>query len=161
MLDASNRDQPSPGTQTIVVSGDGKALRFLRVTATKLRERVRVMRKNVLGGGPSVEKSEKEALRFYRRKLEQLARRTDELHTQRDMKQAEYNVALDATLKSSDAQERDQAARDANRLRRCGVPHAGLKSQTSSRKRLGKKLVFSTVWGVFSRVLEVVQQRFE
>jgi len=39
LLDATVKDQPNPKTQTIVVSGDGKPVRFLRVTATKLRER--------------------------------------------------------------------------------------------------------------------------
>jgi hypothetical protein len=39
LFDATDKDQPNPKTQTIVVSGDGKPLRFLRVTATKLRER--------------------------------------------------------------------------------------------------------------------------
>ena len=39
LLNATDEDQPNPKTQTIVVSGDGKPVRFLRVTATKLRER--------------------------------------------------------------------------------------------------------------------------
>ncbi len=39
LLDANDKDQPNPKSQTIVISGDGKPVRFLRVTATKLRER--------------------------------------------------------------------------------------------------------------------------
>ncbi len=39
LLDATEEDQPNPKKRTIVVSGDGKPLRFLRVTATKLAER--------------------------------------------------------------------------------------------------------------------------
>lgn len=37
--DATQADQPNPGTDSIVVSGDGNAFRYLRITATKLRER--------------------------------------------------------------------------------------------------------------------------
>ncbi len=39
LLDATGEDQPNPNTQTIVVPGDGQPIRFLRITATKLRER--------------------------------------------------------------------------------------------------------------------------
>ena len=39
LLDATDKDQPNPKTKTVVVSGDGKPIRFLRVVATKLRER--------------------------------------------------------------------------------------------------------------------------
>ncbi|MDF1858966.1 MAG: DUF1553 domain-containing protein [Verrucomicrobiales bacterium] len=39
LLDATGEDQPNPGTNTIVLNGDGNSFRFLRITATKLRER--------------------------------------------------------------------------------------------------------------------------
>lgn len=39
LFDATDKDQPNPKTQTIVISGDGQPFRYLRVTATKLRER--------------------------------------------------------------------------------------------------------------------------
>ncbi len=37
--DASDQDQPNPGTQTIVIDTNGLPFRYLRVTATKLSER--------------------------------------------------------------------------------------------------------------------------
>lgn len=39
LSDATGKDQPNPGTRTIVVDGDGSPFRFVRITATKLRER--------------------------------------------------------------------------------------------------------------------------
>lgn len=86
------------------------------LTASKLRERVRQMRRLVLGGGPAVAASEKEALRFYRRKIDELARRADELRTERDLKQAEYDLALDTTLNAKSESERQDAAKQAKRL---------------------------------------------
>lgn len=126
-------DLPAPATGAKAEPAREDSL----LTAAKLRERVKTMRKNVLGGGPAVEESEKEALRFYRRKLEQLARRTDDLHVQRDMKEAEYNVALDATLKSGDPGERKQAARDANRLR---TEVRGIDADIAAMERQGESL---------------------
>jgi hypothetical protein len=87
------------------------------LTSTRLRGNVREMRKQVLGGGPAVVKSEKEALRFYRGKIQEMARRADDLRTQRDSKDAEYRVALDTTLTSEDPTERADAAREAQRLK--------------------------------------------
>ena len=87
------------------------------LTATRLRERVRTMRKDVLVGGPAVVRSEKEALKFYRKKLNELARRADELRTNRDVKESEYDLALDTTLNAKDEAERQQAARQASVLR--------------------------------------------
>jgi len=87
------------------------------LTATKLREKVRTTRRNILAGGPAVEKSEKEALRFYRRKINSLARQTEELRTKHAMKQAEYEIALETTLKAEDPAERAGAAREASKLR--------------------------------------------
>lgn len=39
LLDATKGDQPNPGAKTLVVEGDGKPFRYVRLTATKLRER--------------------------------------------------------------------------------------------------------------------------
>jgi mono/diheme cytochrome c family protein len=39
LFDASDQDRANPRTQTVVINGDGQPARFLRVTATKLRER--------------------------------------------------------------------------------------------------------------------------
>ena len=87
------------------------------LSSTELRNKVRNMRKQVLGGGPAVMGSEKEALKFYRGKIQEMARRADDLRTQRDSKDAEYRVALDTTLNSKDASERADAARTARRLK--------------------------------------------
>lgn len=87
------------------------------LTATKLREKVRTTRRNILAGGPAVEKSEKEALRFYRRKINALARQTEEVRTNHAMKQAEYEIALESTLKAESDSERAGAAREASKLR--------------------------------------------
>lgn len=87
------------------------------ISSTALRNKVRNMRKQVLGGGVAVMKSEKAALKFYRGKIQEMARRADDLRTQRDSKDAEYRVALDTTLKSEDPGERADAARTARRLK--------------------------------------------
>lgn len=102
----AKKEEPKPGD-------DESAL----LTATKLRGNVRTMRKHVLAGGPAVQKSEKEALRFYRKKINELARQTEELRTKRAMKEAEYEIALETTLKAEDAGERADAARQASKLR--------------------------------------------
>jgi prefoldin subunit 5 len=107
------------------------------LTATKLRERVRQMRRLVLGGGPAVEKSEKEALRFYRRKIDELARRADELRTERDLKQAEYDLALDATLNANSESERQDAAKQAKRL---GDEMRGIDLEIAGLERQGDAL---------------------
>ena len=86
--------------------------------AVELRGRVREMRRSVIGGGPAVEKAEKEALGFYRRKISRNASRVDELRTQRDAKDAEYRLALDATLEANDKATSDAAARRASALRK-------------------------------------------
>ncbi|WP_197439920.1 DUF1549 domain-containing protein [Calycomorphotria hydatis] len=39
LKDGTSADQENPGTSTIVINGDGNRFRYLRVTATKLRER--------------------------------------------------------------------------------------------------------------------------
>ncbi len=39
LFDGTKNDQPNPKSGTVLVSGDGKTFRFLRVTATKLGER--------------------------------------------------------------------------------------------------------------------------
>lgn len=39
LRDATGKDQPNPGSDTITIDGDGNAFRFLRVTAMKLAER--------------------------------------------------------------------------------------------------------------------------
>ena len=87
------------------------------LTASSMRDRVRTMRKNVLVGGPAVVRSEKEALKFYRKKVNEVARRTDELRTQRDVKESEYDLALDTTLKAANDEEQQAAARTASKLR--------------------------------------------
>jgi len=85
--------------------------------AVELKIRVRKMRESVLGGGPAVEKAEREALAFYRRKIQENARRVDDLRTTQDAKEAEYHLALDATLGADSAEARDSAARLAASLR--------------------------------------------
>jgi len=87
------------------------------LTAVDLRGRVRDMRKTVLGGGPGVAKAEREALVFYRRKIQQNLRDGDELRTTRDAKEAEYQVALDSTLRAGGSDQRNQAASRAAGLR--------------------------------------------
>jgi len=104
---------PAPEGETAKETKDDSSL----LTSTRLRGNVRDMRKQVLGGGPAVVNSEKEALRFYRGKIQEVARRADDLRTQRDSKDAEYRVALDTTLTSEDASERAEAAREAQRLK--------------------------------------------
>lgn len=39
LFDATDKDQPNPSTSTIVINGDGKPIRFLRLTTTALAER--------------------------------------------------------------------------------------------------------------------------
>ncbi|MEX2580667.1 MAG: DUF1553 domain-containing protein [Verrucomicrobiales bacterium] len=39
LLDATEKDQPNPGTRAVSTDGDGRPFRYLRLTATKLRER--------------------------------------------------------------------------------------------------------------------------
>jgi len=115
-LAAAEGDQPPPpasGDEATAPQEEDSSL----LTSTKLRGKVRDMRKQVLGGGPAVVRSEKEALKFYRGKIQEMARRADDLRTQRDSKDAEYRVALDTTLKSDDPAERADAAREAQRLK--------------------------------------------
>ena len=88
------------------------------VQAAELKAKVREMRKSVLGGGPSVENAEREALAFYRRKVQQTAIKIDELRTERDVKDAEYRLALDASLSAEDAKTEDASVRRAGRLKR-------------------------------------------
>ena len=90
--------EPAPKEETAAELDDD-----VLITASNLRGRVRDMRKTVLGGGPAVEKAEREALSFYRRKVQQNLRRIDELRTTHDAKDAEYQLALDATLQAQDA----------------------------------------------------------
>ena len=105
--------QPREGAEKKAPAEEESSL----LTATKLREKVRTTRRNILAGGPAVEKSEKEALRFYRRKINALARQTEELRTNHAMKQAEYEIALESTLKAETPGERASAAREASKLR--------------------------------------------
>ena len=107
------------------------------LTSTHLRGKVRNMRKQVLGGGPAVVSSEKEALKFYRGKIQEMARRADDLRTQRDSKDAEYRVALDTTLQSDDPTERCEAAREAQRLK---SEIRGLDSEVASMDKRGEAL---------------------
>lgn len=87
------------------------------IEAVELRGKVRDMRRSVLGGGPAVEKAEREALSFYRKKISQNARRIDELRTQRDAKDAEYRLALDSTLEAKNKETSEASARKAATLR--------------------------------------------
>ena len=88
--DAAPIEEP-PKTEAIEEPADDGAL----LRAVDLREKVRNMRRSVLGGGPAVEEAEREALVFYRRKIQETASRIDELRTDRDAKDAEYRLALD------------------------------------------------------------------
>ncbi|MEN8148594.1 MAG: hypothetical protein ABFS86_02155 [Planctomycetota bacterium] len=83
----------------------------------ELRRKVRAMRRSVLGGGPAVEDAEREALVFYRKKIQEIASRIDGLRTDRDAKDAEYRLALDLTLEAEDADEGEAAARRAASLK--------------------------------------------
>ena len=112
------------------------------VAAAELRARVREMRRSVLGGGPSVEKAEREALAFYRRKVQKTAMKIDELRTDRDVKDAEYRLALDASLSAEDAQSEDVAVRRAGRLKRdIGEFDAEIAELNRQRTRLGNAVV--------------------
>jgi len=82
-----------------------------------LRTRVRAMRRSVLGGGPAVENAEKEALAFYRKKIHQTSARIDGIRTDRDVKDAEYRLALDFTLEARNPGEGEVAARRAAALK--------------------------------------------
>ncbi|MHC4953270.1 MAG: hypothetical protein ACYTGZ_05220 [Planctomycetota bacterium] len=117
LLGAESDEAPAKPTSEAKENEGGDEDPSALLNAAKLRDRVRGMRKQVLGGGPAVVKSESEALRFYRGKIHEMARRADELRTQRDSKEAEYRVALDTTLKSEDPAERAEAAREAQQLR--------------------------------------------
>ena len=119
------------------------------LTASKLRGRVRDMRKQVLGGGPAVQNSEKEALRFYRGKIQEMGRQADDLRTQRDSKDAEYQVALETTLQSDDPSERAEAARDAQGLR---MQISDLDAQIAAIEKRGESL---------GRGVESIQRRID
>jgi hypothetical protein len=106
--------------------------------AVELRGRVREMRRSVIGGGPAVEKAEKEAMGFYRRMISRNASRVDELRTQRDAKDAEYRLALDATLEANDKATSDAAARRAASLRKeIGDLDAEIEELVRQRDQLG------------------------
>jgi hypothetical protein len=107
------------------------------ISSTELRDKVRGMRKQVLGGGAAVMNSEKAALKFYRGKIQEMARRADDLRTQRDSKDAEYRVALDTTLKSKDPAERADAARTARRLKQ---EMRGLDAEITEIEKRGESL---------------------
>jgi len=128
---------------------DDKVSDSALMNSSKLRDRVRGMRKQVLGGGPAVEKSESEAMRFYRGKIHDIARQADELRTQRDSKDAEYRVALDTTLTSEDPDERAEAAREAQGLRR---QISALDSETQMLEKRGESL---------GRGVESIQRRID
>lgn len=113
LLAAEGETDTSPTTR----SGAEPETTSSALSSTELRNKVRGMRKQVLGGGKAVANSEKAALKFYRGKIQEMARRADDLRTQRDSKDAEYRVALDTTLKSDDPGERADAARTARRLK--------------------------------------------
>jgi hypothetical protein len=98
-------------------AADDKSEDGTLLTAVDLRGRVRDMRKTVLGGGPSVAKAEREALVFYRKKVQQNLRDGDDLRTTIDAKEAEYQVALDSTLRAGSSEQRNQAASRAAGLR--------------------------------------------
>lgn len=107
------------------------------LNSSRLRSKVRGMRKQVLGGGPAVVKSEKEALKFYRGKIQDVARHADDMRTERDGKNAEYEIALETTLKSDNAAERAEAARKAQRLR---TEIAQLDSDIAGMEKRGESL---------------------
>jgi len=110
--DAAPADEP-PRTEAVEEPADEGAL----LRAVELRERVRDMRRSVLGGGPAVEAAEREALVFYRRKIQEIAGRIDELRTDRDARDAEYRLALDFTLEAKSAASGEASARHAARLK--------------------------------------------
>ncbi|MHC4849218.1 MAG: hypothetical protein ACYTEG_12285 [Planctomycetota bacterium] len=132
LLAAEGDENPTAETKK-VEEGDENSL----LTSTRLRGKVRNMRKQVLGGGPAVVKSEKEALKFYRGKIQEMASRSDDLRTQRDSKDAEYRVALDTTLKSEDPGERGEAAREAQRLK---AEIRGLDNEIAAMEKRGESI---------------------
>jgi len=103
----------APKTEAVEEPADEGAL----LRAVELREKVRNMRRSVLGGGPAVEDAEREALVFYRRKIQETAGRIDELRTDRDAKDAEYRLALDYTLEAKSPSKGEASARHAARLK--------------------------------------------
>ncbi len=110
--------------------------------AAELKARVRDMRRAVLGGGPSVEKAEREALGFYRRKVQKTAMKIDELRTERDVKDAEYRLALDASLSAEDTRSEDAAVRRAGRLKKqIGELDAEIRDLNRQRTQLGNAVV--------------------
>ena len=132
LLAAEGDDNP-PAESGEADKGDESSL----LTSNRLRGKVREMRKQVLGGGPAVVNSEKQALKFYRGKIQEMAHRADDLRTQRDSKDAEYRVALDTTLKSEDPGERGEAAREAQRLK---SEIRGLDSEIAAMEKRGEAL---------------------
>jgi len=147
-LAAESDDTPAKPTRGEAASDD-KVSESAMLNSSKLRDRVRGMRKQVLGGGPAVAKSEGEALRFYRGKIHDIARQADELRTQRDSRDAEYQVALDTTLQSEDPAERADAAREAQKLRR---QITELDDQTAMLEKRGESL---------GRGVESIQRRID
>jgi len=85
--------------------------------AVDLRQKVRDMRRSVLGGRPAVEAAEREALIFYRRKMQVISSRIVVLRTDRDAKDAEYRLSLDFTLEAKSREKGEAAARHAARLK--------------------------------------------
>ncbi len=145
---AEGADEGStPPTTEAAPAGTEEANPLL--TASKLRSRVRDMRKQVLGGGPAVQNSEKEALRFYRGKIQEMGRQSDDLRTKRDSKDAEYQVALETTLQSEDPSERGEAAREAQQLRR---QIGDLDEQVAAMEKRGESL---------GRGVESIQRRID
>ncbi len=110
-------DRSPAGARTVVVEEKAESNGTL-IRAAELKVKVREMRRSVLGGGPSVEKAEREALAFYRRKVQKTAIKIDELRTERDVKDAEYRLVLDATLSAKDQRSQDVAVRRAGRLKK-------------------------------------------
>ena len=107
----------------------------------ELKAKVRAMRRSIVGGGPAVEQAEREALSFYRRKIQQTASRIDDVRTERDAKDAEYRLALDATLEA-EGRGADSAARRAARLRaEIGDLDAEVLELTRQRDRIGHAVV--------------------
>ncbi len=131
-----------PGTTgTVVIEEQAEGSGSL-AKAAELRARVRDMRRSVLGGGPSVESAEREALSFYRRQVHETARKIDELRTDRDVKDAEYRLALDATLSADDAESENRAARRAGKLKKeIGDLDARIADLNRQRTQLGNAVV--------------------
>lgn len=134
-------DQDSAGAATAVLKEKEEATGSL-MRAAELKAKVREMRRAVLGGGASVERAEKEALAFYRRKVQKTAMKIDELRTDRDVKDAEYRLALDATLSAKDAREEDAAVRRAGRLKRqIGELDTEIQDLNQQRTQIGNAVV--------------------